>query len=131
MPLLDLLSALRICLAYTNYYRLISEIKEEIPKCRAGQEGNVCGHRDCYKKAGQLYVLLRNRNKSSPPITSCPTHTPHRSALMEEPKCCAVSLCAFPPMESLQHKITCLWGERDASVLLCPLLLLVGWALVP
>lgn len=62
---------------------------------------------------------------------SCPTHTPHRSALMEEPKCCAVSLCAFPPMESLQHKITCLWGERDASVLLCPLLLLVDWALVP
>lgn len=57
--------------------------------------------------------------------------TPDCSAVMEESRCCAVSLCVFPPMESLQHKITCLWGERDASVLLCPLLLLVEWALVP
>lgn len=65
-------------------------------------------------------------------LPSCPTLTsPHCSALMEEPKCYAVSLCAFPPMESLQHKITCLWGERYASVVLCPLQLLVGWALVP
>lgn len=54
---------------------------------------------------------------------------PPVSALMEEPKCCAVSLCAFPPMKSLQHKITCLWGETDASVL-CPLLLSVEWTLV-
>lgn len=64
-----------------------------------------------------------------PPFLPC-SYTPHRPALMEEPKFCAVSLCAFPPMESLQHKITRLWGERDASVL-CPLQLLVGWALVP
>lgn len=59
------------------------------------------------------------------------SYTPHHSALMEEPKSCAISLCVFPPVESLQHKRTWLWGDRDASVLLCPLLLLVGWALVP
>ncbi|ELW72745.1 hypothetical protein TREES_T100017514 [Tupaia chinensis] len=43
--------------------------------------------------------------------------TGQRSALMEEPKYCAVSLCAFPPMKSLQHEVTCLWGERAPSAL--------------
>ena len=60
----------------------------------------------------------------------CPTLIPPTVLLYGKSPNAVLSLCAFPPMESLQHKITCLWGERDASVL-CPLLLLVGWALVP
>lgn len=39
MPLLDLLSAGRICLACTNTHRLNREIQEEIPERRCGQEG--------------------------------------------------------------------------------------------
>lgn len=43
MPLLALLSALRICLAYTNYHRLIREIKEEMLKGVTGQTGKSVG----------------------------------------------------------------------------------------
>lgn len=93
MPLLDLLSALRICLAYTNYYRLISEIKEEIPKCRAGQQGNVCGHRDGYKKTGQLYCYLEIEISLSPHYFLPYSYPPPFCSNGRAQMLCCLSLC--------------------------------------
>ena len=52
------------------------------------------------------------------------SYTSHRSALMEEPKSCAISLCVFPPVESLQHKEH---GFGEKEMLQCCWVLCCYW----
>lgn len=93
MPLLDLLSAGRICLAYTNYHRLIWEIKGEILKCRSSQDGKCLWVSWLLQGEKSILCYLAIDLKSSPPLLVLLLYPPAFCLNGRAQMLCCLSLC--------------------------------------